>query len=125
MLNIPQILHKQIARAKRIVQSMLVTVQHEALTGRDAFGPTFSSPEDVEVILEFTSESVTLSDGTETASRAKITLLEPRPVTDQDKWTIPDGIGGYITENTLMVKTLMDPEESPYFAEIVLGDVKR
>jgi hypothetical protein len=98
-------------------------VTHIPQIGRTPSGIVYGDPISRQAIVEFDAEGITLADGTVTASRAKLTFIEPVSVKDRDKFIIPDGAGGVMSVNTLSVKAVLDEKGIPYITEVWLGDL--
>lgn len=122
-MNIPALVRRAVKTVEQVAGSVRVPVVHFPVIGGDAFGPTY---DDVgiprEAFMEFAAEGVTLTDGTETTSRAKLTFLEPVAISDRDQFVVPDGSGGTMRVNVQSVKGPMDTTKVPYFAEVLLGE---
>jgi hypothetical protein len=121
-MNIPSLVRRAVKTVERVAGSVRIDVVHYPVTGGTAFGPTYGDPIPREAFMEFAAEGVTLADGTETTSRAKLTFLEPVAVGDRDQFVVPDGAGGTVRMNVQNVKGPMDTTKVPYQTEVLLGD---
>jgi hypothetical protein len=123
-MNIPSIIRRGVKTIERAAGSVRVQVFHYPVIGRDEHGPILDDePFDHRAFMEWVAEGVTLQDGTETTSKAKLTFFEPIAVKDRDVFEVPDGYGGWIKVNVQTVKGPMDTTRVPYFAEVLLGEV--
>jgi hypothetical protein len=121
-MDLAAIIRSAVQTAESVAGGVRVLAVHYPVTGRDAFGPTYGDPVNREAFMEFHAEGVTLSDGTETTSRAKLTFFEPVAIGDRDQFVVPDGSGGTIRINVQAVKGPIDLATNiPYFAEVLLG----
>ncbi|HEX6880940.1 MAG TPA: hypothetical protein VF135_11290 [Terriglobales bacterium] len=124
-MNIPALVRRAVKTAERIAGSVRTEVVHFPQTGRDEYGPTYpdvGTP--MKAFMEFIAEGVTLADGTETVSKAKLTFFEPVSIGDRDQFVVPDSHGGTQRVNVQAVKSPIDPAtKALYFAEVWLGDI--
>lgn len=124
-MNIPSLIRNGVKTIRRSAGSVRVSVEHFPVTGNDSYGPTYDLvgiPR--EAYMEFVAEGVALSDGTETASRAKLQFMEPLAVGDRDQFVVPNGYGGTMRVNVLAVRGPMGPDKVPYAPEVLLGDLR-
>jgi len=124
-MNIPGLVRRAVKSVERAAGSVRVPVVHFPVTGRDEYGPTYDEvgiPR--EAFMEFWAEGITLQDGTETASRAKLQFMEPVVIGDRDQFVVPDGAGATMRINVLAVRGPMDTTKVPYAPEVLLGDLR-
>lgn len=118
-MALPDIISKIVDTVRKSpVGGMRVPVQHLAITGRSAYGPTYATSSVEELaLIEDASEQV-YSEGKMVTSSAKLTFLEFITVQEGDKYTFPDGL----QRTVLRRRTFLKPDGSGYITEVWLGE---
>lgn len=116
MVDIPSLIHLGLDLARQNAGGMRVTVRQVPVIGRTRTGIQYGAPVDVDVIAEWTTKTVIGSDGTTTVTSAKLSFMEPWPVTDDDKFILP---GSDEQIPVLKVDGLLDPTTGAPYAPVV------
>lgn len=119
-----------VAVADNVTQDLQVTVQHYPWIGNDSTydKPRYDTPVSRLALVEMKQRLIRLPSGQEIMQRAVVTFLRPiapngadgrrEPIDPRDKIVLPNGYTGPI-KNVEGLETHLD--NSPYFAEVVLG----
>ena len=111
-------LRKGVAVANKVTRKgkLQAVVGYQRMTGEDGYGPTLAARVDLHAIVDFRTTQVRTKDGTLTATRAILTLLDINEVIaatggegigNDDVFILPDGdtgpildIGGFVDAGT-------------------------
>ncbi len=102
-MSLLDVLHSGIKIADRVTKPLQTTVTYKRETGQSGYGPTYASPVSLHAIVDYRAVQVRTKDGTLTATRATITLLNVDEVVaatggkgigNNDVFTLPDGDTG-------------------------------
>jgi hypothetical protein len=114
-----KLIHDLVAVAKRTVQGLLATVQHQTMTGRSAYGkPEYDDPVARKALIVNRERRRRLADGTELVSRTQIIIPESVVVKPTDVFTMPDGSRLPIVD----VQATLDSDGQPYAVEVWFGE---
>lgn len=103
-LDIPALVRGTVEKVERIAGSVRTTVSHQAVTGRNAFGPVYGTPVDRLVMVEQVAETVASADGTVRVSAATYTFFEPVVIDEGDRLTLNGRVA-----TVIKVAGLVDP----------------
>jgi hypothetical protein len=102
-----------------------VDVWQEAWTGQTPDGtPTYAAPVKRSALVELEQREVKSFGGEIATSNATLTLLEPAPVAQQDRFTYPPRLpdGSLTTGPILNYEGLIDPQTGqPFFTRVFIG----
>jgi len=117
MVDVPAKIRAGIAKAKAILDPMMVDVLHLAVVGRDQHGPVYADePITRRALVEDVGEVVVTDSGEERMAATKLTFLEPIPIDELDVFTVNDK-----ELNVARRQGLLDPDGVPYYSEVLLG----
>lgn len=115
-MGLPDLIRSAVGTAERVAGPLRATVQHTAITGRDAYGPTYGAPMPRLFLVEAVGEVVASADGTQKLSASKFTALEPLTIHEGDRLTLNG-----VTTTVIKVGGLLDPDGVPYMPEAWTG----
>lgn len=119
----PTIIERAIEVARKQAAPLLVPVTHIPVIGRDASGPVYGSPVELEgdegALVELVSEDVSTPQGITPITRTKLTFFYGLVVTGRDKFIVDDSGSEWMVGR---FNALLKPDRTPYMVEVWLGD---
>jgi len=115
-MGLPDIIRRAVATVEGIAGPLRARVLLPRVTGRNAYGPTYGTPEPQLAMVEQVGQTVASQDGTEKLSTSKFTFFEPVVIHEGDRLTLNG-----VTTTVIKVEGLLDPDGVPYMAVALTG----
>jgi len=116
MADLSKLVTEAVAIVRQATLSLQATVLHSAWLGTytDSGEPVLATAVPRKAVLEAKQDLVVATDGTQSASRWKLTLVEPLMVTVLDRFQLPDGTSPRI----LSTASPIDANGLPFITEV-------
>ena len=114
-MDLSALVHNGVALAAGLVDSLMVAVQHEAVTGRDSYGnATYGAAVTRKAALTVKNQKVTDANGADVVSRCQLLFPASIAVKDSDRITLPDGK----TPPIAAVEYMSDSSGQPFAVQV-------